>query len=397
MHGARKKWIAAATGSAALAVIVAGAMLRHRPRAPAGLPVASGAPRAHPPGSRAASTAAEARNATRTARTDAVEVEICGRGKVLLDRSDDFAAIRFLEATTKPAWERWLAAMLNSDDTRARAAGLLLQGKIGNGGLVGNLMTEQSRDELVQLAAGAGDPAVYAMAVYACGTLSVPLGGSCSRISLSAWAALDPGNAVPWLALAAAARSSHDVAGEAVAFARAASADSFQAYNFSLLAFAEPELPKETTPLERAYFSAGIMGVMAALPSPGNGVESKHCSGDSTQHPAVHQGCSALAELMVSKGTTVVDLSVGTNLGERLGWPKPRVEALRQERDALMGAIVQAAPDSKDPWSCKSVARHNAYMGRFTALGEVAAAREALERSGEDVLEVSRRPLDASR
>jgi hypothetical protein len=382
MDDDRKKWIAAAAGAAAVLLIAGGLMLRHRPNPDPG-PAAT-APGDHPPAPLAVSAAAPSRDAAGKPRINAVEVEICGRGKVPLG-DDEFAVPRFLEATTHKAWERWLSAMLDSGDNRARAAGLLLKGKLGNGELVGKPMTDESRDELVQLAAGAGDPAVYAMAVYACGILSAPAGGSCSRISLSAWAALDPGNAVPWLSLAAAARANHDAAAEADAFARAAAAGSINAYNWFLLSYAETDMPRETTPLERQFLSVQIMGVMAALPTP-YGIASKHCTAEALLQADVHEECNALAELMVRQGTTLLDLGFGKGLGARLGWPKQRVDALEQERDALLGAAVLEVPhDAKEGWSCSAAERTNAYLGRFDALGELGAAREILERSGETV------------
>ena len=106
-------------------------------------------------------------------------LEICGRGRVQLDPDDPAAAGRYMEVLTAKARNRCLATLLDSDDTRARAAGLFLLGKLNASEPV-QPMAEQSRDALdaldalVQLALGAGDPFVYAMAAYACNGYSDP-------------------------------------------------------------------------------------------------------------------------------------------------------------------------------------------------------------------------------
>ena len=79
-----------------------------------------------------------------------------------IDASDPMAAFNYIGAQSQKTAQEWLATLLDSDDYRARAAGLFLEGKI-NAGASSQPMTEQTRDALVQLAVGAGDPAVYAM------------------------------------------------------------------------------------------------------------------------------------------------------------------------------------------------------------------------------------------
>jgi hypothetical protein len=120
---------------------------------------------------------------------------------------------------------------------------------------------------------------------------------------------------------------------------------------------------------------------------------SKHCSAEAMQDEDVRQQCSALAELMVSKGTILLDLSIGTHIGARAGWSSARVAGLTDERDALMQVIAQTTPANN--WTCDSVRRGNAYMGQWVRLGgEVGAARDALERSGETVAELAQKQRD---
>jgi hypothetical protein len=296
--------------------------------------------------------------------------------------------------TTK-ARDRWLATLLDSDDTGARAAGLFLQGKLDASGLI-QPMTEQSRDALVQLAVGSGDPAVYAMAVYACNTYSdAAPSGSCQQISLQHWSTIDADNAAPWLLLAGKARAANDAASEAAAFGRATASHKVDAYNFSLYSVTEPALPSDLTPLERWTLTIELIGIESATASLQNGIAARHCSADAMRDAQTRQQCSALAELLVNKGTTLLDLSIGTRIGARAGWPQARVTSLEDQRDALMQVGTQAESDGGgDMWSCESVRRGNAYMSQQAHLGELGALRDALEQSGKTVPELARKHRD---
>jgi hypothetical protein len=122
---------------------------------------------------------------------------------------------------------------------------------------------------------------------------------------------------------------------------------------------------------------------------------SQYCSREAMNDPAVHRQCAALAELLVNKATTLLDFSMGKSLGERVGWPSERVERLTQQLNASMQVIAQVTPlDPKQQWSCDSVARGNAFMSERIQLGELGFARDAIERSGETVAELSRKHLE---
>jgi hypothetical protein len=334
--------------------------------------------------------------------TPTTTLEICGLGRVPLDTRDPFAAGRFLAGHTDEAGRRWLKALLNSDDVRARGTGLFLESKLmriranEQGSDPFQPLEDQSRDALVQLAIGANDPAVYAMAVYACTADTQPVpSASCQQISLDKWAALDADNAVPWLLAARQARARNDAATEAAAFARAANAHKTDGYNFSLYAFAEPELPIDATPLDRAYLAIELIGIESAVGSLQYRSASLHCSDAAMQDDAVRQQCAALAELFVSKGTNLLDLGFGTRLGARAGWSKARVASLMDERDGLMQLIAQVGPgNSNEHWTCDAVSRGNAYMNQWARLGELGAARDALEWSGETVVELAQKQRD---
>lgn len=316
-------------------------------------------------------------------------VEVCGYGRVPIDKTDPSAIFQRVGALTKEAGTRWLSALQNSGDLRARAAGLMLEGKVtGDGSL--RAVAEQTRDEVVQLAVGAADPAVYAMALSMCNT-ATEADSACGQLSAQRWARIDPDNAEPWLLIAGKARARHDSAAEADAFSHAATAHKIETYTDSLFAFAEAELPQDTTPLERAYLATEVIGVEAGSRLP-YGIVAHHCSGAAQQDSTVRQQCDSLAELLVTKGTNLLDLVVGTGIGAHAGWPSERIQALVQEQHALMQATMQQTPSDTDMlWTCDAVGRLNAYMVQRVRLGELGAARDILERSGESVEEMARR------
>jgi hypothetical protein len=284
--------------------------------------------------------------------------------------------------------------LLNNDDYRARAAGLFLEGKIAVPEILP--MTAQARDSLVQLAVGTADPAVYATALYACSAkFGNPDDVSCPEISVNGWARLDPDNAVPWLLLAGSARGRHDDDAEAQAFGRAAKASMSDSYSYSMYAYAEPELPNDLTPTQRSFLAVDVIGIEAATGHLEYGAALKHCSVEAMRDSNVRQQCSSLAELWVTRGTTMLDFATGRSIGARAGWPAQRVNDLEIRQDALMHTMGETGPQGNDDaWSCDAVRRSNAYVGLMARMGEMAAARDALERSGESVAELAQKHAD---
>jgi hypothetical protein len=316
---------------------------------------------------------------------------ICGFPKAPVDTRDPIAVMQFVGVVSEKAGARWLAALQDSDDLRARASGLLLEGKLTGADQM-QPTSEQTRDALAQLAAGARDPAVYAMAVNMCGTDTMtPIHGACDQITLESWAHLDRGNAIPWLLLAGKARATHDVAAESEAFNRAANADKVDSYYDSLDAFSESEIPGDVTPLEQFYFASQVLGIESAARAPQFALTSRHCSTDAVRDPNVREQCNTLAELLVAKGTTLIDFAIGIGIGARTGWSNERVNDLTQQKNALMQALNQSTPTANDElWTCEGVRLGTAYALQRARLGELGAARAALEHSGQTVQELAK-------
>jgi hypothetical protein len=236
---------------------------------------------------------------------------------------------------------------------------------------------EESLDELVQLASGAGDPALYALAFAICGKWSseaVPV-DACQRITVSEWTRLDPDNAMPWLLIAQAARNKSDTQAEALAFAKAATAHKIDDYSSAVFAFGLTELPQGIVPVEKMALAIELMGIEAALPSPALSETSRYCSDAALQRDEIHAECNSIAELLVTRGNNLLTLGIGARLGGRVGWPAERVERLSQERDDLMGLAAGPLPDS-----CDTVTRMDAFLDRRAQLGELGSLRELHDR-----------------
>lgn len=310
-------------------------------------------------------------------------LEVCGYGKVPVDPADPAAVMTLLRKITDPARKRWLSTLQDSDDLRARATGLLLDGLNKTFDAVPPVPATASA-ALVQLAIGSSDPAVYALAVADCRLHPDP-DGACAPISASAWADRDPDNALPWLMLADQAHKAGDRDAEGRAMARAANAARVENYTDSLFAFAATALPSDVTPLERWLLSIETSGIAAAMPAPVSLGFRDYCTADALQDPQVHIRCGALAETYVSRATTIRDFSVGIGFGQRVGWPESRLSALRREQKALMQRFTEQFSDMHEPWSCAAVRAGNALMSEQLQSGELATARAALERSGESI------------
>jgi hypothetical protein len=318
------------------------------------------------------------------------EIEICGVGRIKSD-PDDPEAVHYVTALTEETRVRWIAALRNSDDNRARAVGLYVENILNRD--FTEITQEDAQNELVQLAVGTVDPAVYALAYFKCnpGFDGRSPGGACASLSPQEWAQRDPDNAAPWLVAAANARRENNSAAEADAFAHLAKAQKYDPYNFSLLQFAETETPRDATPLDRLAFAIQMIGVEAATSPPWSPV-SRHCSAEALQDPAVHQQCEALAEFLAAKVETQIDLSFAISLGKRVGWPDDRVNAMRLRLTAGMGALQQAVPEGHgEEWSCEGVERGNAFLADWARLGELGAVQELVERSGETPAELARK------
>jgi hypothetical protein len=133
-----------------------------------------------------------------------------------------------------------------------------------------------------------------------------------------------------------------------------------------------------------------VIGFEAATPVPVYSIASRHCTVETLHDANVHAQCNALAELMVGKATDVLDFALAAALGKRVGWPQSRIDALHQEQHALMEIMAPKLRDDADQWTCDQVNRTNAWVHERSRSGELAAARDAVARSGATIAELAK-------
>jgi hypothetical protein len=334
------------------------------------------------------------------------EIEVCGAGFQPIDD----AALRFptfplpgpalvarvsdaLKAGSSPP-ARALGIWLTSIDASRRAAAPL-QAQIElcaeqkscvdplreRAWSAGRDAAREGLDALARDAADSADPAVYAMALQACGSFGPDHAseGNCQLINLQRWAQIDPDNVVPWTDLVsdAMARNQPDAASEALY--RASVAGTSRMYGDTLLAIAEPALASGLTPTERRQMAWQILGLQAVWQLPSYATPVKMCSGDALQDSNRRQVCDAYAQTLIDKGNTLIERALGTRIGERLQWPGDRLDTLFKERDAMSLAQHEEGADSL---SCAALERSIDRSMRDAGLGEIARARAAIAASG---------------
>ena len=260
---------------------------------------------------------------------------------------------------------------------------------------------EPGANAVARLAVDTGTPAVYAMAVEACKEhpwgQGRPAPAQCQLISLERWAQLDADNAVPWLHLADQALQRQDEAGVAEALHRASLARSNRAVGSELIRYAQPALA--TLPeLDRLGLAWQLVtGVQASWSLPGYGTVINFCSTDALNDPNRRPTCEGLATLLIERSPLMIEHNIGIRLAERLGWPAARLDALKQERDALYAAFQDTlAGDAQAPPCAAS--RHALHVSTLMAtLGELGLARALVARSGLTIEAYARREAERTR
>lgn len=299
------------------------------------------------------------------------EVEVCGLG--LIKRSEQGAdGGRALAAQAEPqSLMRWLAQTAQSADERTRAVALRTSAEF-----LAAHDPDAARDSMGQflrLASVTRDPVVYAMAVQSCRAFGPRATVTqCQLISADQWTRVDPDNAIAWLHAAEAARARGDFAARDEAWYRASRAKVLRDYAQVPTAALLNADTVGLSAAQKTLLAVHVIGVQAAWTIPGIGLTSDTCSPQAVLNANRHQICSALAELFATQPDSIFQISIAHQLGERVGWPKARLDALRDKGTALYAALRKEAT-ADDPLSCKAL---NAARERATASvehGEVAA------------------------
>ena len=362
-------------------------------------PVPAAVPRVRPGATTPTSRDVEIKSVS-APKPAADEIEVCGLGIVKVnDQGPDPSAIPVPAPARRDTEERIWTAMQSSTDERVRAAGWLFEARLRS--VVVDTerpgvpaLESRALDGLAQMAANTRDPLVYRLAMEGCLShiaARQPAGG-CQLVNAEQWTRLDPANAIPWLMLAAGARERKDAAAESEAMHRASMASTSDAYWGALPKIVSQALPGDLSPLGKtvAITDAWQVQTHAALPLlSGAGAASAYCNADALRDSNRRQTCETLADVLVDKGRTALETSTGWGLRERLGWPKEKVQAMRDEQRTMLHVSAQHLTNAGE-LSCEGVTRMTQWAELTAQLGELGAAREVFKRSGKSLEEASR-------
>lgn len=293
--------------------------------------------------------------------------EVCAaRGAADEDIAPEELSEPALQRRSRDTGARWLVAMQASGDERTRAAGWLL----AQGG-----DSAAQRDRLATLAASSRDAQVQAYALRACRGAG-PASSACQSLTPQAWVQIEADNGAAWLALAGDARLEPAV--QLDALRQAARARRFDTHGAALQGLVQAAAPPGTGELDRLAMAR----LVAALRGDWLVTEPLrlHCSASALADPERSGLCDAIADMLATQGQSVPDLLQARDIGQRVGWPEDRLEALRDEADALL-AFERRRTDASELATCGELARLNGFYAEVGRLGQLAALRQTMQRS----------------
>lgn len=240
---------------------------------------------------------------------------------------------------------------------------------------------------LVDQASRSDDARVHALAWKLCSMAARQPPPACEAQPVAQWARLDPGSAWPVLAGATAGLETPDELLHRLAHSHRLAPP---------LADAAPRLlahlPAGSTALHRAMvLDRWTVFDMSTLPLDRLGALMQACSPAALQDANTRQLCATVAERFASGATDLMVLTMGLKLGERLAWPAERLQALRDEKEALMVASLERFASFADEtqeagaWSCERVQAFEDSLHDQLVLGERAAGLQAIAQSGRTV------------
>ena len=289
---------------------------------------------------------------------NAVRDELCGASGPALLRVGDETIVQHVARVTEPGISRWKSSLAASEDPRRQAIGLALADARPRPPRPGD---EPSKDtpvnnSLVLLAIETDDPAIYALALSQCrddGDNMAP--GPCEGLSFEHWAAIDPGNAIPWLWIAAKADHVGDQKDVEDALAKASTAAGIEEYEPGFYVQAMGALPGDASPLERAVAGAEFNSILlGGAPI----VIASLCSVTAIQQPVRKEQCSAIATLLAKQGSTLFDVAQASTLADWLGFPEDIRTALKAEERTARHTVASSpnpwTTTGPDPWTDQS-------------------------------------------
>jgi len=244
------------------------------------------------------------------------------------------------------------------------------------------------REALVSIALASNRGDVYGFAFSACRSIyKSPSQGPCDRLSAEQWARLEPENAIPWLYVADAANRRGDLNNRNEAMFRASIARSSDSHASAFQGLLRSqEFQDQSLEIQGALDLACGMAIFIDVP-PYQEVF-QYCSSNAVKDPNRHQVCDDLANMLTERSDSLVSMSIGAKLAERVGWPPEKVSALRNRKDAIMEMVSTRAPT--DSWSCEGLRSYHSWTAEFLRDGELSMYRRLVEASGQSEAELAR-------
>jgi hypothetical protein len=172
------------------------------------------------------------------------------------------------------------------------------------------------------------------------------------------------------------------------ALLKASRAKTSDSHGSRTLQLAEHPAARALAAAPRLVYLSQLLGVYAALPTPPYVAVSEACSVERLAAPARKTVCADLATMMTERSVSLVELSLGTTIGERAGWPLERVRQLRDEKDAII-FIGQLGWVAEDVHSCRFLEQLESRTRDLAMMGEVPSARKRLADSDRSVGELA--------
>lgn len=228
------------------------------------------------------------------------------------------------------------------------------------------------------LAAGSQDATAYQMALTSCGSpVHGPPGPQCQQLSIERWAALDPGDARPWLRLLVRAVSQRDEAAADAALAQVASRTQLSAGSFLLESQVAPIASMEPDGLAREHALVKVIGIDAAAVGFDMAGLSRACD---VKHPAYSRRlphCRAAAARLLAASHDLMDASFAQAVAARVGVPAAAQAHNAATLKAAMDAFAEEAGGSVG-FDCQSAERLHRFSERRAAEGELGLALSLL-------------------
>jgi len=261
----------------------------------------------------------------------AVADELCGVKGAAVKRAGKESFAQHVMRVTQTDIGAWKSALAASDDPRRQAVALALENAHPDAP-GGEPKDTPANNGLVLLAIDTNDPVIYALALSHCtGDGYGMAAGPCQGLSWEHWASIDPDNGAPWLQIAANADSRGDQQGVEQALAKASMASRIDAYGSTVVAIALNALPPDMAPMDKAVAGEDVI-VALGIATPALHIAATLCSDTAVEEPTRRQQCTAIANDLADRATTLIDVAAAAILARRLGFPADRQTALELER-----------------------------------------------------------------